>query len=237
MAVGLAAIGKQLGLRIKVVIDDSILPINHFLLKSFGAEFILTSDKDQNGSSLSARLKIVNDYLDSHKNVYWFDQYNNPLVCEAYANTLGKELCDEIEGINTVFVAVSSGGTISGISSILKERNQNIKIIAVDIKGSKIFVPSSKDVKHFIGIGSSMISDNIKRAKYDDYVIVSEEESINALNYLLTEEQIFAGISTGSVMAGFQKYIGCYNLKNTKSIIISHDNGERYFDFFVKTMN
>lgn len=97
------------------------------------------TDSDENGSFLSTRLETVLSYLREHDNTYWFNQYTNPLVREAYENTIGKEIAQEAEDADYIFVAVSSGGTIAGISAAVKKVNPSIQVIAVDIEGSKIF--------------------------------------------------------------------------------------------------
>lgn len=230
MGVALAGVCGMLKLKLTVVIDVSIAPINEFLIRSMGANVIKVDTPDENNSYLKNRLQTVKDYLDSHDNVYWFNQYGNELIPEAYKNTLGKEIVRDLPDVEYVFVAVSSGGSICGISKGVKEYNPNIKVIAVDIKGSKIFEPETKVKKNITGIGSSIRADNLKRAEFDDYIVIDEEASFEALKSLLREDMIFAGGTSGCVVAGAKKYLKEHNIEHAKSLCILHDRGDRYFN-------
>jgi len=230
MGIALAAVGRQMGLKIKIVIDQSISKINKSLIKSFGAEVIEVTEADSNGSYLKSRLKVVQNYLEKHDHVYWFNQYGNDLVREAYRETLGKEIVRNVPDVEYIFVAVSSGGTIGGIAEAAKNYREDIKVIAVDVEGSKLYDPSTKKIKHFTGIGSSVESHNFKSAVIDDYIIMSEVEAIKGLDELLQHEQLFLGESSGCVYMGAKKYLEEHNIKGAKCVFVSHDRGERYFE-------
>ena len=229
MGVALAAVGARLNLNITIVIDAAISNINEFLMKAYGAKTIKITEADENGSYLRKRLQAVKKYISKRDNIYWFNQYGNPLVIEAYKETVGKEIIQQCPDVAYVFIAVSSGGTIAGISEAMHEYNKSIKIIAVDIEGSKIFEPETKKIKHFIGIGSSMRTDNFLKAIIDDNIVVNEQDSMQALLRLLREEQLFLGGSSGCVVTGAEQYIQSHQIDNKKIVIVSHDRGERYY--------
>lgn len=230
MGVALAGVCGMLKLKLIVVIDVSITPINEFLICSMGANIIKVDVPDENNSYLKKRLQTLRDYVYRNENVYWFNQYANELIPEAYKNTLGMEITRDFPDIEYVFVAVSSGGSICGISQGLKEYNSQIKCIAVDIKGSKIFEPDTKVKKNITGIGSSIRADNLKRAQIDDYIVIDEESSYNALKSLLSEDMIFAGGTSGCVVAGAKRYLKDHAIKNAKCLCVLHDRGDRYFN-------
>ncbi len=229
MGVALAAIGARLHLDVTIVIDPSISHLNEFLIKGYGAKTIKVSEADENGSYLKQRLKAVQDYLASNENAYWINQYGNPLVVKAYKETVGKEILSQKPDLDYLFIAVSSGGTVAGISSAMHEYNPKIKVVAVDVEGSKIFNPETKKVKHFTGIGSSIQTDNFLRASIDDRIIVSESDSTKALFQMMCQEQLFLGGSSGCVMTGVEQYIEKHQLKDKKIVLVSHDRGDRYF--------
>ncbi len=229
MGVALAAIGARLHLDVTIVIDPSISHLNEFLIKGYGANTIKVSEADENGSYLKKRLEVVKEYIQSHENAYWINQYENPLVAEAYKETVGKEILSQRPDIDYLFIAVSSGGTVAGISAAMHEYNKDIKVVAVDVEGSKIFNPETKKVKHFTGIGSSIRTDNFLRASIDDKIIVSESDSTKALFKMMRKEQLFLGGSSGCVMTGVEQYIKKHDLKNKKIVLVSHDRGDRYF--------
>ena len=230
MGVALAAVGARLGLKVTIVIDQSISSLNEFLITSFGANTIKITQADENGSYLKARLKTVREYTAGRDDVYWFNQYGNPLVVEAYRETVGREIAQQLPDADYVFVAISSGGTIAGISQAMEKYGSGIKVVAVDLEGSKIFDPNTKAIKHLTGIGSSIRSDNVQRAVFDDHIVIDEPSSIQALGDMLRQEQLFLGGSSGCVVAGAKKYMRERGLTGKKIVLVSHDRGDRYYN-------
>lgn len=228
MGIALAATCKKMGFRFICIIDPHISPINEFLIKSYGAETIKVTEADANNSYLKTRLKTVQNLLSEIPNSYWFNQYGNPLVCEAYEE-IGREMVRDLKDVEYVFVAVSSAGTIGGISKAVKEFNPNIKVIAVDVEGSKVFDPETTKKRYLSGIGSSIQSDNLARAIYDEIVIVDEAEGVKCCYELLNNHLIFAGGSSGCTYSAIKRYVKEHNLKNAKIIGLLNDRGDRYF--------
>ena len=132
------------------IIDPHISVVNEFLIKSMGAETIKVTEADSNNSYLKTRLKTVDRLLKEIPNSYWFNQYGNPLVCEAY-ESIGREMVRDLKDVEYVFIAVSSAGTIGGVSKAIKEYNPNIKVVAVDVLGSKVFDPCTTQ-KRFLSV-------------------------------------------------------------------------------------
>ena len=140
-----------------------------------------------------------------------------------------EEIIEQCPDVDYVFIAVSSGGTVAGISQAIHEYNKSIKVIAVDVEGSKIFEPETKKIKHFTGIGSSIRTDNFLRAIIDDKIIVSEHDSVQALFNMMRKEQLFLGGSSGCVVTGTDQYLQLHKIANKKIVVVSHDRGDRYF--------
>lgn len=228
MGIALAATCKKLGNRFICIIDPHISPINEYLIKNMEAETIKVTEADSNNSYLKTRLKTVNKLLSEIPNSYWFNQYGNPLVCEAYEE-IGKEMVRDLKDVEYVFVAVSSAGTIGGVSKAVKKYNPNIKVIAVDVFGSKVFDKETTKKRFLSGIGSSIQAENLSRAQIDEIVLVSEKEAIISCQELLNKHLIFAGGSSGCVYTAIKHYIEKNNLKNAKVIGLLNDRGDRYF--------
>lgn len=229
MGVALAAVGARLKLKVTIMIDDSISSLNEFLIKAYGAKTVKITEADENGSYLKKRLSTVKKYIEERDNVYWINQYGNPLVVEAYRETVGKEIAKQLPDVDYVFIAISSGGTFAGISEAIHRHNKNTKVVAVDVEGSKIFDPETKKVKHFTGIGSSVRTDNFHRAIIDDKIIVSEDDATKALFEMMREEQLFLGGSSGCVVTGARQYLENNGITGKKVVMVSHDRGDRYF--------
>lgn len=226
--IALSAYCKFKGLAFYCVIDPLITPINEFLIRINSTKVFKVDKRDENGAYLLNRIRQVNKLLKEIPNAFWVNQYANPNNATAYAETLGEEICREMEVVDYLFVGVSSGGTITGLSNKIKTKFPNVKIIAVDIKDSVIFggVPE----KRFIpGIGSSKVPDILLNAKIDDVVMVDECSVIQECQELLTHDNLFVGGSSGAVIAGIKQYFAKQkDFSDVNIVTIFADRGDRY---------
>lgn len=225
--IALASYCKMMGLRFFCVIDPNITETNEMLIRKLSSETFKVENHDEYGGYLIERIKKVKKLQEQYDNTYWINQYGNPYNAEAYYRTLGNELCNEIKPIDYIFIGVSSCGTITGLSQRIKEEYPNAKVIAVDIFGSVIFGGTSKK-RYIPGIGSSMQPENLKNARIDEVIQVSEEDTILMCNYLLENHQIFAGGSSGSVMCAIHNYFRDKKVSNVNVVAIFADRGDRY---------
>lgn len=227
-AIALSLFAKKLGLTFTCVIDPHINPMNEFIIRSMGTQVIKVDKPDENGGYLLERIKTVKAYIKKHKNTYWVNQYANPLNAKAYYVTLAEELLQDLPKIDYVFIAVSSGGTITGVSQKIKEKSPKTKIIAVDVEGSVIFNhPPHK--RHIPGMGSSMVPAILKNAHIDDVVMVDEVATIRSCNELLSTYSLFVGGSSGSVFTAVKKYLQQQKKSQPiTAVMIFADRGERY---------
>ena len=226
--IALSAYCQKNGLKFIVVVDPCILAINEFLIKSFDAKVIKINVPDCNGGYLLNRIKKVKELVNEIDNSYWVNQYGNPYNAEAYYKTLGNEICRSLDNIDYVFMGVSSGGTITGVSNRVKEKFPHAKVIAVDIVGSVIFghPPQKRCIP---GIGSSMVPEILKKAKIDDVVMIDEVSTIDMCHELLEKHYVFAGGSSGSVFAAIKKYFTGKKLNRKVNVVtLFADRGERY---------
>ena len=228
--VALSAYAKFNDLKFICVIDENTLPTNEMLIRSYGAEIIKIDESDKNGGYLLNRIKRVKKILSERTNMYWINQYENPLNAEAYYHSLGAEMCEETPDgrIDYVFMGVSSGGTITGVSNKVKSNFPNAKIIAVDIEGSVLFGQNPK--KRFIpGIGSSLKPSILKEAIIDEVLWVNEIESAECCRELLKKYHVYAGGSSGTVYAGIKKYFRDKKIEKPINVMcIMADRGDRY---------
>lgn len=230
--ISLSAYSKQKGLKFICVIDNTTLPVNEMIIRLQGAEVIKITEPDERGGYLLNRIRKVKEIIQNTDNIYWINQYENPLNAQAYYDSLGNEICLEIprQKLDFLFMGVSSGGTITGVSQKVKEKYPNAKIIAVDVDGSVIF--GGKSRKRFIpGIGSSLRPKILDLAKIDDVVSVNENETVNSCIELLEKYNIYAGGSSGSVYAAINKYFQIHEVDRPVNIMcVFADKGERYIN-------
>lgn len=226
--IALSSYCKRLGLKFCAVIDPHITMVNETIINSLCPMVIKVTEPDNNGGYLKTRLKKVREIEAKTPNSFWVNQYENPLNAEAYYNTLGEEICAEVKDIDYIFVGVSSGGTITGLSRKIKDTCPNAKVIAVDIVGSVIFGGAPRK-RYIPGMGSSIVPPILKQALIDEVVMVEESEIIEMCNRLLKECLIFAGGSSGTVLRAVEKYFhGKVFDKKPNVVTIFPDRGDRY---------
>lgn len=228
--IALAAGCKKYGIKFICVVDPDIQEENLQILKLLGAQIETVTEPDAHGGYLLCRLQKVFSLQKEYADSYWMNQYGNPLIWKAYYETLGAEICVQMNQLDYLFLGVSSGGTITGVSRKVKENFPSCKVIAVDVEGSAVFGQTRKK-RHISGIGSSIIPENIKNAKIDEVVIVNEMQAVKGCRALLEKHGLLCGGSAGAVYAGIKQYFSQNSKsKNAKALAVFADRGERYLD-------
>ncbi|WP_042159267.1 2,3-diaminopropionate biosynthesis protein SbnA [Paenibacillus gorillae] len=226
--IALSSYCKKYGLKFCCVIDPTILKTNETLLNQLGAEVIKVIEPHESGGFLLNRIKKVQELIVERPNSYWVNQYGNLYNAEAYYNTLGKELCEEFDNIDYIFIGVSSGGTITGVSQRIKQRFPKVKVIAVDVVGSVIF-GGKPEKRNIPGIGSNIIPEILKHSKIDEVVIVDEVSTVLGCRELLDKYSIFAGGSSGAVYSAIKKYFKERKYDKVQDVVaLFPDRGDRY---------
>lgn len=226
--IALSAYCKYKGLKFYCVIDPLISEINEMLIKKFSVDVIKVTERDENGAYLLNRIRKVNELLLENPNSYWVNQYANKDNSDAYYNTLGIEMCNEVENIDYAFIGVSSGGTITGLSRRIKEVYPNAKVIAVDILGSVVFGGEPKK-RYIPGIGSSKVPEILKLAVIDDVISIDERDVVKECNNLLLQHKIFVGGSSGAVFSAVKQYFHGKSFERKPNVItLFADGGDRY---------
>ena len=226
--IALAAMCRQYGLRFICVIDSNTNKAIERLLFVYGAEIIKITEADEYGGYLLNRLAKVKEILSEQKNIYWTNQYENPLNAEAY-HQLADEVLSNVNCPDYIFIPVSSGGTVTGVSFKVKEKSPNTKIIAVDSKGSVIFGGQACK-RHLPGMGSSIVPLILQKAKIDDVVVIEETDMIRECRKYFNNTGILIGGSSGACLCAIQKYLNYGDQTDVKIVTIFPDKGERYIE-------
>src|SRR5918992_164704 len=152
-ATALAAFTHLLGLRFIPVIDPNISSAYESFLRRICPTVVKVEDRDDTGGFLKTRLQMVKHLCATMPNTYWTNQYANLDAVEAHYELTALEICANFDSLDYVFLGISTAGTIAGGSRRLKEHYPNIRVIAVDTKGSVIFGGASRK-RHIPGVGS-----------------------------------------------------------------------------------
>lgn len=221
--VGLAMIAAERGLKIILTMPSSMSIERQKLLKAFGAELVLTDPKYGMQGAVDEAIRLSKEI----QNSFIPSQFDNPANPDMHKRTTALEIWNDTDGKVDIFVAgFGTGGTVSGVGEILKSKNPNIKVIAVEPAKSPLISKGEAGPHMIQGIGANFIPKNLNRDIIDKLFTVSNEDAIATAKALAQSEGLLVGISSGAnIYAASQ--IAKENPGKTIVTILC-DTGERY---------
>ncbi len=225
--IGLAAMAVPRGYRVILTMPDTMSMERRLLLKAYGAELVLIKGGMAEAVAKAEELakEIPGSWIPGQ-----FDNLDNP---QAHYETTGPEIWEDTEGNVDIFLAtVGTGGTLSGTARYLKEKNPNIKVIAVEPAASPLLSGGQAGPHKIQGIGANFIPDNLDRNCYDEVITVADEDALATSRQLAKTEGILVGISSGAAgWAAMQVAARPENAGKTLVAVLT-DTGERYLSSF-----
>ena len=223
--IGLAAVGTSRGYKVIIVMPETMSVERRKLMKAYGAELVLTEGaKGMKGAIAKA------DQLHAEIPNSWIaGQFDNPSNWKAHYTTTGPEIVDALDGKVDIFVAgVGTGGTITGVGKYLKEKNPNVKVVAVEPSASAVLSGNKSGPHKIQGIGAGFIPNVLDTDVYDEIIQVSNEDAFATGASIGKTEGILVGISAGAALyAGLQLAQKEENAgKNI--VVIFPDSADRY---------
>lgn len=229
LGIALAMVARSYGLKLTCVVDPKISSTNLKILRLMGANVDMVQTKDDQGGYLKTRIARVQQLLQTIPNGYWINQYANQLNWQAHYYGTGEEMVADLDTpVDCVMLAVSTTGTLLGIARRLRKAFPKVRVVAVDAVGSVIFGQASGP-RELPGIGSSRVPELLSRDEIDEVVYVNDYESALGCRSLLAQEGIFAGGSSGSVIAALYKLLPTFP-SMYRVMTVLPDRGERYLD-------
>jgi cysteine synthase A len=193
------------------------------LITALGAELILTPDTE----SLAGALKCAYELADADPNVFVPNQFSNQDNSRVHYEETAHELWRQMDGDIAAFVAgVGSGGTLQGVGKFLKERNSNIKLIAVEPKDVSALLGHEPGLHQIQGIGDGFIPDILDADMVDDVIEVTDEDAIETTRRLGRDNGLLVGISSGANVWGARRL--AEKIDGNIATVLS-DRAERYF--------
>lgn len=223
--IGLASVAATRGYHCIIVMPDSMSAERCTLMKAYGAELVLTDGaKGMAGSIEKAKelaLEIPNSFIPG--------QFDNPANANAHYKSTGPEIWEDTNGMVDAFVAgVGTGGTITGTGRFLKEKNPDIKIVAVEPASSPLLSKGSFGPHKIQGIGANFVPSVLDTNIYDEIVPVSDEDAYALAKKMGAKEGILVGISAGAALWAAVCEAMKPEMEGKMIVVLLPDTGDRY---------
>lgn len=223
--IGLAFLCASKGYKLILTMPETMSIERRKLFKIFGAELILTPGAE----GMEGAIKKAEQLLEQIPNAFIPQQFKNPANPEIHRKTTAEEIWNDTDGkIDILVTGVGTGGTITGISEIIKKRKPDFKAIAVEPFDSPVLSGGKSGSHKIQGIGAGFIPEVLNRKIIDEIFKVKNEEAVNTVRQLAQKEGIFAGVSSGAAMFAALEIAKRKENKNKLIIVILPDTGERY---------
>jgi cysteine synthase A len=223
--IALSYVATVKGYRCIIVMPETMSIERRKLVKALGAEIVLTEGPKGMKGAIEKAQELSNEY----ENSFIPQQFNNPANPEIHRNTTAEEIWDDTEGkVDIVISGIGTGGTITGISEVLKERKPSLKTVAVEPTDSPVLSGGAPGPHKIQGIGAGFIPEVLNTGTYDSVLQISNEESFEASRQLAREEGVLVGISSGAAIAAAKQVASLPENKGKTIVAILPDTGERY---------
>ena len=227
--IGLALVGAVKGYRTVIVMPDSVSEERRKLVRHYGAEVRLIHDGGDIGKCIQECLDTALQMQREDPRVFVPQQFSNPNNTMAHKNHTALEILAQAEGpIHGFCSGIGTGGTLTGIGEVLKEKNPDMEIWAVEPENAAILAGGAIGTHMQMGIGDGIIPDILNREIYDHIYVVTDEEAMETSRRLAREEGLMVGISSGTNVAAALKLAKKLGPGKTVVTVLA-DTAERYF--------
>ncbi|MFA5928465.1 MAG: cysteine synthase A [Candidatus Margulisiibacteriota bacterium] len=223
--IGLAWVGTVRGYKVILTMPETMSIERRKLLKALGAEIVLT----EGAQGMTGAIAKAQELSKTIKGSYLPQQFNNPANPQTHRVTTAEEIWADTDGMVDIFIAgIGTGGTITGVGEVLKQKKPGVQIVGVEPKESPV-LSGGKPGAHMIqGIGAGFIPEVLNRGVLDQLIQISNEEAFEATRQLAKHEGLLLGISSGAAVAAVAKIAERPENAGKVIVVILPDTGERY---------
>lgn len=223
--IGISAIAALKRYKVVIVMPDTMSVERRNLMKAYGAEIVLTPG----ANGMKGAIEKANELHETIKNSFIVGQFVNAANPAAHYKTTGPEIWQDTDGEVDYFVAgVGTGGTISGTTKYLKEKNPEVKGIAVEPKSSPVLTEGHAGPHKIQGIGAGFIPKTLDTEIYDEVIAVENEDAFKTARLLAKKEGILAGISSGAALYAAIEVAKREEASGKTIVVLLPDSGDRY---------
>lgn len=223
--IGIASVAAQMGLKVIITMPETMSLERRKLLAAYGAELVLTDGS----KGMAGAIAKANELASEIENSFIPAQFDNPANADAHYKTTGPEIWADTDGEADIFVAgVGTGGTITGTGRYLKEKNPNIKIIAVEPADSPFLSQGKAGAHGLQGIGAGFVPKILDTDIYEEIITVTTEEAYESARQTVKTEGVLIGISSGAALYAATVVAKREENKGKKIVVLLPDGGERY---------
>ena len=223
--IGLSAVATALNLKIIITMPETMSVERRNLMKAYGAELVLTPGSEGMKGAI-AKAKELSSQIE---NSFIPGQFENPANPTAHYKTTGPEIYEQTEGKVDIFVAgVGTGGTISGIGKYLKEKNPEVKVVAVEPASSPVLSTGKGGAHKIQGIGAGFVPETLDTKIYDEIITVENEDAFATGKEMAKTEGILVGISSGAALYAAKELAKKEENAGKTIVVLLPDGGDRY---------
>ncbi len=223
--IGLSAVATALNLKIIITMPETMSVERRNLMKAYGAELVLTPG----GEGMKGAIAKAKELASQIENSFIPGQFENPANPTAHYKTTGPEIYEQTEGKVDIFVAgVGTGGTISGIGKYLKEKNPEVKVVAVEPASSPVLSTGKGGAHKIQGIGAGFVPETLDTKIYDEIITVENEDAFATGKEMAKTEGILVGISSGAALYAVKELAKREENAGKTIVVLLPDGGDRY---------
>ena len=230
--IALAYASAALGYRLMITMPETMSKERIALLRLFGAELVLTR-----GALMGDAVKRAREITEATPGAVSLEQFSNPANPEVHQLTTALELLDDTGGEIDAFVAgVGTGGTVTGVGRVLRERVPSARVVAVEPAESAVLSGEHPGPHTIQGIGAGFVPDIFDREIVDEIIPVTERDSIANVRRLARDEGILAGLSSGAAVTAALEVARRPSMRGKQIVVMLPDTGERYLSTLVSEL-